>query len=204
MNMGANCVSSRRVEDRRLITGKGTYVSDLLPADALFVAFVRSPSAHGTIADIDLEDVRSSEGVVGVFTAADLDLRDIPGATGRGPAAEPFTRPPLARTKVRYVGDPVAVVVGESARLAADASDLAWVDIDDLPVETIPGEDRAILFEGTSSNLVDEVFIESGDPAPPAQVSVSVDVHHQRLAPVSMETQAILVVPEDGGVHVWQ
>ncbi len=203
MNLGTNCVSSRRVEDHRLITGNGTYVSDLVPADALYVAFVRSPSAHGTIDNVDLDEVRSSPGVVGVFTAEDLDLQDIPGATGRGPAAEPFTRPPLARSTVRYVGDPVAVVVAESARLAADAADLAWVDIDDLPVETVPGENRAVLFDGTESNLIEEVFIEAGEPASPPEISVTVDVHHQRLAPVSMETQAILVVPEDGGVHVW-
>ena len=203
MNLGTNGVSSRRLEDHRLITGNGTYVSDLVPADALYVAFVRSPSAHGTIDQLDLDEVRSSPGVVGVFTAEDLDLQDIPGATGRGPAAVPFTRPPLARTRVRYVGDPVAVVVAESARLAADAADLAWVDIDELPVETVPGENRAVLFDGTDSNLVEEVFIEAGGPAAPPEVSVTVDVHHQRLAPVSMETQAILVVPEDGGVHVW-
>jgi len=203
MNLGANCVSSRRVEDHRLITGNGTYVSDLVPADALYVAFVRSPSAHGTIDQLDLDEVRSSPGVVGVFTAEDLDLQDIPGATGRGPAAVPFTRPPLVRTRVRYVGDPVAVVVAESPRLAADAADLAWVEIDDLPVETVPGENRSVLFDGTESNLVEEVFIEAGGPAGSPDVSITVDVHHQRLAPVSMETQAILVVPEDGGVHVW-
>ena len=203
MNVGTHYVSSRRLEDERLITGNGTYVSDLVPADALFCAFVRSPSAHGIIDDLDLDDVRTSPGVVAVFTATDLDLQDIPGATGRGPAAEPMTRPPLARTKVRYVGDPVAVVVAESARQAADAADLAWVDIDELPAELVPGEERAILFESMDSNTVEEVFIEKGDPAPSAEISVTVDVQHQRLAPVSMETQAILVVPEDGGVHVW-
>lgn len=203
MNLGAHYVSSRRVEDERLITGNGTYVSDLVPADALYCAFVRSPSPHGVITEIDLDEVRSSPGVVAVFTAEDLDLKDIPGVTGRGPAAEPMTRPPLARTRVRYVGDPVAVVVAESARQAADAADLAWVEIDELPVELVPGENRAILFEGTDSNLVEEVFIEGGLPAPPAEISVTVEVNHQRLAPVSMETQAILAAPEDGGVHVW-
>jgi len=203
MNMGAHYVSSRRIEDERLITGNGTYVSDLVPAGTLFCAFVRSPSAHGVIKEVDLAEVRVSPGVVAVFTAEDLDLQDIPGVTGRGPAAEPMTRPPLARTRVRYVGDPVAVVVAESARQAADAADLAWVEIDELPVELVPGENRSILFEGTDSNLVEEVFIEGGLPAQPAEVSVTVEVNHQRLAPVSMETQAILATPEDGGVHVW-
>lgn len=203
MNVGAHRVSSRRIEDQRLITGQGTYVSDLVPAGALHCAFVRSPSAHGTIADLDLDAVRAAPGVVAVFTAGDLDLQDIPGVTGRGPAAEPMTRPPLARTKVRYVGDPVAVVVAESARQAADAADLGWVEVDELPVELVPGENRAILFDGMDSNVVEEVFIEGGEPAPPAEVSVTVDVHHQRLAPVSMETQALLAVPEDGGIHVW-
>lgn len=203
MNVGANGVSShRRIEDERLITGSGTYVADLVPADGLYCAFVRSPSAHGEIAEVDLDETRQAPGVVAVFTASDLDLTDIPGATGRGPEAKPYTRPPLVRTRVRYVGDPIAIVVAETARQAADAVDLAWVDIDELPIE-IPGEDLVLLFEGTTTNAVEEVFIEHGEPAPAPEISVTVQVEHQRLAPVSLETQALLAVPGPDGMRVW-
>jgi len=203
MNSRALGVSShRRIEDERLIQGLGAYVSDLVPDDGLYCAFVRSPSAHGTIAEVGLDLTRQSPGVVAVFTATDLDLTDIPGATGIGPAAEPYTRPPLVRTRVRYVGDPVAVVVAETNRQAADAADLAWVEIDELPVE-VPGEDRVLLFDGTDTNVVEEVFIEHGDPAPPPEVSVTVRVDHPRIAPVSMEALALLAVPGDDGMRVW-
>lgn len=203
MNVGTHCVSSRRLEDPRLITGQGTYVSDLLPEGTLHCAFIRSSVAHGTITDIDLDDARQADGVVAVFTAADLDLREIPSQTGRGPICEPMTRPPLATQRVRYVGEPVAVVVANSARQAADAVDLAWVDIDELPAEVSMGDNRSLLFDGTSNNVVAEVHIEHGEPAPPPEVTASVSITHQRLAPTSLETQAFLAVPNDSGLHVW-
>lgn len=203
MNLGTHCVSSRRLEDERLITGQGTYVSDLLPEGTLHCAFIRSSLAHGVITDLDLDDARAADGVVAVFTATDLQLSEIPSQTGRGPICEPMTRPPLAEHRVRYVGEPVAVVVAESARQAADAVDLAWVDIDDLPPEVTMGENRSVLFDGTTSNIVAKVHIEHGDPAPPPEISISVSVEHQRLAPTSLETQALLAVPHGDGLHVW-
>ena len=139
MNVGTGDVSSRpaptrRLEDMPLVRGTGAYVGDLVTSDTLHCAFVRSPVAHGTITDIDVSMASSEPGVVGIFTAEDLDLADIPSVTGRGPGAEYMTRPVLARDRVRFVGDAVAVVVAESERAAADAADLVWVDVDELGV----------------------------------------------------------------------
>ena len=120
-----------RKEDPKLITGRGRYVDDLHPADTAFMAFVPAPVAHGWIRSIDISEAIGSEGVLGVWTAHDFaDHPDLPqGLAG-------FERPVLARDKVRWYGEPVAVVVAEDRYLAADAVERVVIDIDPLPVVT--------------------------------------------------------------------
>lgn len=207
MNVGTRRVSSLRTEDAPLIRGAGSYVADLVPEGALHCGFVRSPVAHGWITSIDRSRVAAATGVAGTFVAGELPMNDIPGNTGRGPAAVAMTRPPLARGKVRYVGEPLVVIAAESAAAAEDAIDLAWVEIDELPAIT-SGEDSLAttnyIFESPDGNLVSSSFIETGEPlTAPSHVSVTVEVKHQRLAPITLEPLAILAVPEGNGVHVW-
>jgi len=109
----------RRREDPRLITGAGRYVDDIQQARCLHLAFVRSTLAHASIRSVDSAAAAAAPGVVAVFTAADLRL---PARVGFQMVPEVFARPPLAEGRVRFVGEPVALVVAESAQAAADAA----------------------------------------------------------------------------------
>ena len=194
----------RRVEDERFVTGTGGYVADLVPQGALHVAFVRSPLAHATIDEIDLDATRDAAGVVAVITAADLGLDAIPGSTGRGPAAEGMVRPVLADGVVRYVGEPVAAVVATSAAAAADAVELAWLELDERPV--VPDFDAAltdssVLHPDEGTNVVMRDEPEGGAmPRGVDEVEIEVVVHSPRLAPTPIETLGILAEPEGDGL----
>jgi aerobic carbon-monoxide dehydrogenase large subunit len=129
--------SIKRSEDPRILTGRGRYVDDLKLPGMLHAAFVRSPLAHARVLAVDASAARALPGVVLVLTGADLEAVTVPGQdmlfalmSGGGPAPE-YTL--LATDKVRFVGDPVAVVVAESRYLAEDGCDLVEVDYEDLP-----------------------------------------------------------------------
>ena len=132
-----------RVEDVRFLTGAGRFVDDIAPPGALFAHFLRSPLAHGRIVALDVEEARAAPGVHLVMTLADLEAAGIDVAmtatvqTNRDgtPAAAP-ERPMLARDRVRFVGEPVAVVVAETPEQARDAAELIDFETEDLPVKT--------------------------------------------------------------------
>jgi carbon-monoxide dehydrogenase large subunit len=148
-----------RVEDGRILLGRGRYVDDVSLPGMLHAAFVRSPIAHGRIVSVDVEEARALPGVVGVFTAADLD-----------PIAKPLNfdfqieghRPPvheaLTADKVRFVGDPIVLVVAESRALAEDACELVAVDYEQLPAVTTTEQGLAanapVLFEELGDNVI--------------------------------------------------
>ncbi|HXV71636.1 MAG TPA: xanthine dehydrogenase family protein molybdopterin-binding subunit, partial [Acidimicrobiia bacterium] len=182
--------------DLRFVTGNGRYLADLIDDSTLHCWFVRSQVAHARIVSIDASAARDLEGVVGVFTADDLDLVDLPGNTGAGPAINGMERPLLARDRVRYVGDIIAVVVARTAARAEDAAGLVWVDYDEL--ESMTTVNRALagttlLFESTSSNVATESVLAEGDPPDSdPEVSVSLELWNNRLAPVSMEPLSAL------------
>ena len=104
-------VPVRRVEDPTLLRGEGTYIDNLDLPGALHLAFVRSPMAHAEITGIDASEARTMPGVVGVYSASDLDVPIYVGMVQVNPQV---SRPPLAIDRVRFVGDAVAVVVAES------------------------------------------------------------------------------------------
>src|ERR1700674_2857379 len=123
-----------RTEDARLLTGTGTFVDDVSRPGMLHACFVRSPFARARIGDVETRDALAVAGVRAVFLAADLN----PGVreqwhTSVGPAVPEAPRPPLAEGEVRFVGDPVALVVAESRYVAEDAADLVTVDYEPLP-----------------------------------------------------------------------
>ncbi|WP_455372615.1 xanthine dehydrogenase family protein molybdopterin-binding subunit [Limibacillus halophilus] len=139
--------SIRRVEDVRLLTGEGCYTDDIRPEGAAFGAVVRSPHAHANILSIDSEDAQQVEGVLAVYTHADLDaagVKDIPcmtllpGKEGKKPISP--GHPVLARGKVRHVGDPVAFVVAETLEAAQEAAELVMVDYEDLDAVVDPAK----------------------------------------------------------------
>ncbi|MFG2500916.1 xanthine dehydrogenase family protein molybdopterin-binding subunit [Streptomyces sp. NPDC048441] len=120
--------SVARREDPRLLTGRGRFVDDIALPGMLHAQFVRSTVAHGEIASVDLTAVREVPGVVAAFTADDLELTDITAQLGR-PLTEfvPTAMPVLAHDRVRYVGEPVAIVVARNAYAAEDGLEAAKV-----------------------------------------------------------------------------
>ncbi|MFE1600353.1 xanthine dehydrogenase family protein molybdopterin-binding subunit [Methylobacterium sp. ID0610] len=137
-----------RAEDPVLVRGEGRYTDDLALDGQAYAAFVRSPIAHGRLKGIDAEAARAMPGVLGIVTAADLD------GYGRIANAMPFKnqdgsdmrkppQPSLAVDKVRYAGEPVALVVAETLAEARDAAEAVILDIEDLPAVTTPEEAAA-------------------------------------------------------------
>jgi carbon-monoxide dehydrogenase large subunit len=122
----------QRVEDPRLLTGRGRYISDVRLPRMLHAAFCRSPFPHARIRGIDTSAAEALPGVVAVLTAADLDGVAYPITQ---PAPEGLISPgypALARDKARMVGDPVALVLASSRALAEDACELVEVDWEEL------------------------------------------------------------------------
>jgi aerobic carbon-monoxide dehydrogenase large subunit len=147
----------RRREDPALLTGRGRYAGDLQPPGLVHLAVVRSPEPHGVLLGIDGDAAGALPGVLAVLTARDLpELDDPPPETrAAGPGHRP--RPVLARDRVRYAGEPVAVVVAEGPYLAADAADAVRLDIRPLPgvgdvlAATAPG--APLLHDGVQGNV---------------------------------------------------
>jgi aerobic carbon-monoxide dehydrogenase large subunit len=195
----------RRREDARLITGTGRYVDDAHPAGTVHVAFVRSPLAHAEVRGVDTSAAAAAPGVVAALTGADLDL---PARVGFEMVAAPFARPRLARDRVRFVGEPVAVVVAETREAAVDAAELVSLDLAPLPTvvdvhAALQGR-PAQLFPEHGSNVAGHFASGTDeDPMEGAAVSISARFVNQRLAPVPMEADAIVAVPEAGRLTVW-
>ena len=195
-----------RLEDLPLITGSGRFVGDMVDAGTLHCAFVRSPVAHGRLLPPDLGGARGLPGVVAVFGADDLGLPDMPSSPHPGaPGPAGMGQPPLARDRVRYVGEPVAVVVAESAVQAVDAAGSVWIEAEELPaVDTnsaLAGE--VLLFPDTGSNIAHRQTIRTEGTRPAAQVEVTVEVDIPRVSPVTIEPLAILARPAGYGLEVW-
>ncbi len=161
-----------RLEDLRFLSGRGQFVDDVPSPGALHAVFLRSSVAHGRIRSIDASAARKRPGVHAVFTAADIagkDLAEIPTISLRLellPEFTPYQQPVIAHHKVRYVGEPIAVVVADSAALAEDALDAIALDIEALP----PVADRkaargtaSLLFEETGRNHVISLSAKKGD-----------------------------------------
>ena len=125
----------KRKEDRALLTGRGRYLDDLTLPGQVFMAVVRSPYGHAKINGIDVVAARAAEGVVAVFTGAELAEDWLGSLPCAWPVTEDIKMPPhfpLATDKARYQGDGVAVVVAESRALAKDAAELVEVDYEPL------------------------------------------------------------------------
>ncbi|MCP4418842.1 MAG: xanthine dehydrogenase family protein molybdopterin-binding subunit, partial [Chloroflexi bacterium] len=128
----------KRNEDPRLLTGQALFVDDVNLPEMLHVAFVRSQHAHGRILDIDVADAVEREGVVAVYTAADLgDYWQpgpllVPAPPIKDIVFNERTQVPLAKDKVRFVGEPIVMVVAESRYIAEDAVEDIFVDVEPL------------------------------------------------------------------------
>ena len=188
------------------MTGRGRYVDDLPPADALHAVFVRSPLAHARLGEVDLAPAREVPGVVGAFASADLGLAP---RLSFAVMPDAFARPPLAAGVVRFAGEAVAVVVGESRGAAVDGAQAVVADYDPLPVVASPERAAAdgapLLFPDHGSNVAFEIPSAGEDALEGAEVVVGGRFLNQRLAAVPMEANAVLAAPDPatGGLVIW-
>jgi len=184
-----------RVEDGRILTGRGRYMDDIVLPGMLEGVFLRSDVGHARIASVDAEHARSMPGVVAVITAAELEGAVFPVQV---PAEIPnYLRPvfhALADDKVRYAGDPVALIVAESRYLAEDARDAVEVEYE--PLEAVVTMEQAAdpelpaLFEDVGSNVFYTEAMNFGEPdAAFAQADrvVSAMIDSARVTHVPME-----------------
>ncbi|MBP2706886.1 xanthine dehydrogenase family protein molybdopterin-binding subunit [Microbispora sp. RL4-1S] len=216
---------SRR-EDERLLGGRGRYVADIAVPGCLDAVFVRSPIAHGLLREVRCDAAREVAGVSGAWSAADLSdlpscapstayLRDLPPVPYTG-VARLSTKdavagrewPSLARDRVRYAGEAVAVVVGDDRYAAEDGAGLVTCRIDPLPAVVTPAEsatDEVRLYDGLGNVAFQAA---AGRPIEDhvwrrAAVVVEAAYRQQLLMPTPMECRTILAVPGDDRLTVW-
>jgi aerobic carbon-monoxide dehydrogenase large subunit len=194
-----------RVEDPRLLTAGGTYTDDLRVPEltgAAYVTFVRSPYAHARITGVDVSAARDVPGVVEVLTGQDID--DLPAPPEDNPTAEPL----LAKDTVRYVGEPVALVVTDGRYQGEDAAELVTVEYEPLPAvidfdDALRGE--TLLFPENGTNVLGAAQGDDAgeDAFAGCEVVVAGTIVNQRVAPVPLETRAAAVAWADDRLTVW-
>ena len=210
----------KRREDPRLITGQATYVDDMKLLGMLHMSVLRSPYGHARINSINTEAARNHPGVVAVYTAEDLK-----GKVGNIPVAVPLPpfidkgmgrRGPLAEGKVRFYGDPVAIVIADDKYTARDAVDLIDIDYEPLPaaidIEKAMLPDAPLLYEEYGTNValpihpptddIDKVF---ADTVANGGLVVKARLANQRVAPSPMETRGVIAEyrKSDKMLNVW-
>jgi carbon-monoxide dehydrogenase large subunit len=188
-----------RVEDFRFLTGRGQYVDDLVSDRMLHAVILRSSVAHGRIRAIDAKAARARPGVHAVITAAEIgDVPSIPLRQEPLPELKRYEQPVIATDKVRYVGEPLAVVIAESVALAEDALEAIAVDIEPLPAVADRGTARkndVILFEQAGTNLASTITALRGDAGAAFKDAPYVRKEHfcvQRHAAVPMESRGLV------------
>ena len=156
-----------RLEDNRLLRGKATFVDDIMLEGMVYMAILRSPVAHGRIVRVDLTRAREMDGVVAAFGGSDFDaLPKIPLRLAPVEGVARFLQRPIARDKVRFVGEPMAVVIATTPELAEDALELIEIEIDPLPAVvdwTTASAPSALLFEENNTNVTARYTVCEGD-----------------------------------------
>jgi len=197
----------KRVEDPRLISGKGQYVDDVQLPRMCYAAILRSPYAHARLRNIDVRKALQAPGVVAVITGKDIlgKVGPLPCAARPVPDLKTPTHYALAVNKVYFVGHPVAVVVAEDRYLARDALELIEVDYEELPSVTDPEKallpEAPIIHEELGTNLAFEWKIEGEDvdsAFAQAEVIVRQKFVNQRLIPVPMEPRCVVADWDSG------
>ena len=194
-----------RTEDPGLLTGARRYLADLDLPNRLHAVFVRSDVAHGTIGEIHIEDAAGMPGVVEILTSTELGVAP---HHGFAVVHEDFRRPPLADGKVRFVGEPIAVVLAETFEQGEDAAEMVWADITELPVH--------VDAEGALASGAEPIFVEHGSneamvivDKPRTDLSIADVVVrgryvNQRMAVVPMEPDCCAAeVGDDGRLTFW-
>ena len=205
--------SIRRTEDLRFLTGEGRYVDDTAPKDALHAYVFRSQVAHAEITALDASEARAANGVHAVLTADDLEAAGVklammaqllPGRDGK-PGADPM-RPVLAKGRVRFVGEAIAVIVAETMAQARDAADLIAFDYDDLgPHIEVAAGGPVIHPEAPDNVALDFVFgreAETQAAFDKAAHTVSLSVADNRVIVNAMEPRGAWAKWQDDRLHL--
>ena len=200
-----------RKEDPGLLYGVNDYVDDMKP-DTKAIVFVRSNIAHGTINSINIEDGVGMPGVLGIYTSDNTDLPAVPLFAMMPPN---LSRPPLAKGKVRFVGDIIAMVVAETQTQAADAAEQVWADIE--PIDAVIDIESAAgappIFDDMDTNVCFETNFPLGEDGAPVDIDALEGADHvatvkmltQRLAGAPMENNGAVAIPNEpeGGLTLW-
>ena len=165
--------SIERREDLRFLRGRGTYVDDLQVPGLLYAVILRSAVAHGRLRSIDASGALKIAGVHAVITAKDMTSKDYPSGVPIVPMRlqplpefQPYEQPVIAHQKVRYVGEPIAVVLASSVAIGEDALEQILVEIEELPaIATWQGasKNQSVLFEATGTNRALTFEARKGD-----------------------------------------
>jgi carbon-monoxide dehydrogenase large subunit len=207
----------RRREDPNLVTGRGRFVADFRLKDTLHMAVARSPYGHAKILRIDKSRSEKIPGVLGVLTASEINSlvhESMPVVSGvlvgdYDNLVIPEQRP-LQSDKVRYFGDPVAIVLAESPYISADALEQLYVEYEPLSVTSSsrPDSNRPVepLHEESSDNSAFSWNVSAGDAAKNfanSDVTVELPIKIQRLIPGAMEPRAVLARYTDNQFTIW-
>ena len=203
----------RRKEDPRLITGEGIYVDDIKLPGMLHASIVRSPEAHATITSIDASAALEREGVQAVLTGEDL-AEDLEGPLAMlwAPPGTEIKAPehwPLARGKVAYVGQAVAVVIGDDRYSVVDAAEDVLVELEPLPVVVDPEkalEDEMVIHEDLGTNKAFEWALPGGDVEAglaEAEVVVERRIVNHRTSGAPIEPRGTVADFRAGSLTLW-
>src|SRR3954451_7166736 len=201
--------SQKRLEDDRLLAGKGLFSDDREFPGQAWLVLVRSPHAHARIVKVDLSEARKEKGVIAAWSMAELRADGVghipfPPAFKRADGS-PMAAPPrtvLAEAKVYYVGQPVIAVVAESRNQAQDAADLALVEYEalasvvDAPSAVVQG--APLVWEGASGNIAAEAAYGQPEQVEKAFANAAhvteLELHNQRVIAMAMEPRACIGV----------
>jgi carbon-monoxide dehydrogenase large subunit len=194
-----------RKEDPKFLTTGGVYLDDLRLEGAAHVTYVRSTMAHARLLSVDVSEARTAPGVVAVFTADDVDLAPVPPFGFINSAME---WPWLATGVVRYVGEPIALIVTEERYQGQDAAEQVYVDYDPLPAVVDPAEaltSATLLYPEAGTNVAttmdfgqDEALFDG------CEVVVRRRIVNQRVAPCPLEGRAAAAAwGDDGRLTHW-
>ena len=205
--------SVKRIEDVPLLRGIGKYVGDIRRPGMVHAAVLRSTRAHARLGAIDASAALALPGVIGVLTAADMPgLKTIPMRTGQIDGLERSQQTPIATDRVRYVGEPVAVVVAQDRYVAEDALELVEVTYEELPVVTdaraAMGSEAPRLHDAVPGNVPADFEVERGDvkrALAECDLVIEETFETQRHGAVPLETRGLVAEFDEtnGMLTVW-
>ena len=202
-----------RTEDNRFLTGKGRYIDDATPPGSLFAYFLRAQVAHAEIRSLCVDNAKKATGVKAIFTAEDLKnnnvKNDLIGVTVKnrdGTDGACPKRPLLATDRVRFVGEPIVLIIADSTDNAKDAAELVDIDYDDLPVSLDLAISKNTIHPEAPGNVAFEW--ELGDKLKTdavfknADKVVSMEVANNRIIVNSMEPRGCYAQWENNKLHL--